>query len=207
MNYEIEHLAQQLKSARLAKGMSQRALSRETQLPQSHISKIENGNVDLRLSSLVAIARVLGLELILVPRKSLPAVESVTRAAGRASGIAYSAAKGEQLRNAAEELVKVQNNLDRTPAIADAPNEIRQISRTLRELRHFQFNDGAIATVHQVGKMIENLAHEQDKTRALQIALRKLQSLRNRLAHSTAETTIQTDQTPPAYSLDTDDHD
>ena len=208
MTYEIEHLAQELKSARLARGMSQRALSKATQLPQSHISKIENGAVDLRLSSLVAITRVLGLELALVPRHALPAVQSITRtAAGRAVGIAHMTAKGEQRRNAAEELAKIRNNLDRAPAIADTSNEVSQIRRALRELSHFPFNEGAIVTVREVNKTIRELSKKKNKSKALQEALRELQGLRNRLAHSGAETTMQSDRAQPAYSLDTDDHD
>jgi predicted transcriptional regulator len=59
-------------------GLSQRELSRQSGVPQSHISKIENGGVDLRLSSLVSIARVLELELELIPRKYLAVVNSIT---------------------------------------------------------------------------------------------------------------------------------
>ena len=58
-------------------GLSQRELSAKAGIPQGHISKIENGAVDIRLSSLVAIVRVLGLELSLIPRKHLAAVNSI----------------------------------------------------------------------------------------------------------------------------------
>ena len=61
----------ELKAARLAKGLSQRALSEGAGVPQSHISKIERGGVDLRHSSLVEIARALDLEVTLVPAKAL----------------------------------------------------------------------------------------------------------------------------------------
>ena len=46
----------------------------------SHVSKIENGAVDLRVSSLAELARALDLELTLVRRKTVPAVRSITRA-------------------------------------------------------------------------------------------------------------------------------
>ncbi len=68
-----------IREARKTKGLSQSELSSRIGVPQSHISKIENGAVDLRLSSLIQIARALDLELKLVPRKSLPAVESIVR--------------------------------------------------------------------------------------------------------------------------------
>ncbi|HLF10608.1 MAG TPA: helix-turn-helix transcriptional regulator, partial [Gammaproteobacteria bacterium] len=76
MSYAIAHIATTLKNAREAKGLSQRALSELAGVPQGHISKIERGAVDLRLSSLVQLARVLDLELALVPRKSVSAVNS-----------------------------------------------------------------------------------------------------------------------------------
>ncbi len=81
MTEDTQEIAQALLKARQAKGLSQRALSQRAGVPQGHISKIERGTVDLRLSSLVAIARVLDLELALVPRKSLPAVQSIARGA------------------------------------------------------------------------------------------------------------------------------
>ena len=48
-------------------------------MPQSHIPKIESGKVDLQLSSLIQPARLLDLEVKLVPKNALPVVDSVTR--------------------------------------------------------------------------------------------------------------------------------
>lgn len=79
MRYATEYIATTLKNAREARGLSQRALSDQAGVPQSHISRIERGVVDLRASSLVELARVLDLELILVPRKSVSAVNSIVR--------------------------------------------------------------------------------------------------------------------------------
>ena len=79
MPYTIEHIAGGLKNARQEKGLTQRALGRKAAVPQSHISKIENGLVDLRLSSLVELARALQLELMLVPRATVPVVQSIIR--------------------------------------------------------------------------------------------------------------------------------
>lgn len=79
MSYLLEKIAGRLKAVREEKGLSQRALAQLTGVPQSHISKIESGAVDIRLSSLVEIARVLELELELVPRPALPAVQAIIR--------------------------------------------------------------------------------------------------------------------------------
>ena len=85
MTYATEHIAGSLRNARRAKGLTQRALGKKAAVPQSYISKIENGAVDLRVSSLVELARALNLELMLVPRKTVSAVQSIIRGdAGRA---------------------------------------------------------------------------------------------------------------------------
>lgn len=79
MTHATEDLSANLRRAREAKGISQRELSRLTGVPQGHISKIESGTVDIRVSSLIALARALGLEVTLVPRQAVPAVQSIAR--------------------------------------------------------------------------------------------------------------------------------
>ncbi|KAA9131353.1 helix-turn-helix transcriptional regulator [Marinihelvus fidelis] len=78
-NYTTASITTALRNARKARGLSQRALGELTGVPQSHISRIEQGNVDLRVSSLVELARTLGLELALVPREALPAISAMTQ--------------------------------------------------------------------------------------------------------------------------------
>ena len=65
----IEYLTTALKEARKKKNLSQRALGLKTGMPQSHISKIENGEIDLQTSSLLEISRALDLDLMLVPEE------------------------------------------------------------------------------------------------------------------------------------------
>ncbi len=81
MNYSVEHIAKAIKAARKKKRMSQRALSAKTGVPQSHISRIENGAVDLKTSSLIEFARALDMELMLVPRMLVPTVQGLQRGA------------------------------------------------------------------------------------------------------------------------------
>lgn len=77
MDYSTDYIYKTLKEFRERKGLSQRVLTSKTGVPQSHISKIEAGQVDLRLSSLVAMSRVLDLELVLIPRNKMAAVKAV----------------------------------------------------------------------------------------------------------------------------------
>lgn len=60
-------------------GISQRELAHRTGIPQAHISKMERGMVDVQWLTAVTAARALGLEVMVVPRRFVPAVESIVR--------------------------------------------------------------------------------------------------------------------------------
>ena len=66
-----------LKNARKSIHISQKDLGLKMNLPQSHISQIESGNVDPRLSSITELSRVLGLEIMLIPRNLVPTVDGL----------------------------------------------------------------------------------------------------------------------------------
>jgi predicted transcriptional regulator len=68
-----------LREAREAKAWSQRQLGQRAGMPQAHISRIESGAIDPKLSTLQDLARVLDLELVLAPRAALAAVDVVVR--------------------------------------------------------------------------------------------------------------------------------
>lgn len=64
----MENLIRELHNARKKKGMTQSELAHYVGLPQSHISAIEQGKIDLRASTLIQIARILDYEVMLIPR-------------------------------------------------------------------------------------------------------------------------------------------
>ena len=72
-----------IKEARKKKGLTQRDLSKKTKIPQSHISKIEKGVVDVHISSLIEISRALGLEVMLVPTSLVSTVQALEKMGGR----------------------------------------------------------------------------------------------------------------------------
>ncbi len=78
----MKEIAEKLRTARLAKGLTQAKLGKKMGFPQSHISKIEAGEVDLRVSSLQQLARLLDLEPMLIPRVLTPAVQSLISGKG-----------------------------------------------------------------------------------------------------------------------------
>jgi transcriptional regulator with XRE-family HTH domain len=73
----IANLTGALKQARQRRHLSQRALGRKVGMPQAQISKIENAAVDPKVSTLVALARAVDLELTLVPRTGSPGLEAM----------------------------------------------------------------------------------------------------------------------------------
>jgi transcriptional regulator with XRE-family HTH domain len=73
-------LRQQIKNARAKRGWGQRELGAQIGLPQPHISAIESGETVPRFDTLLDLVRVLNLDLLLVPRALVPAVQSLIRA-------------------------------------------------------------------------------------------------------------------------------
>jgi transcriptional regulator with XRE-family HTH domain len=76
-------IIEQLKTARQAQAMTQSGLGKKLGLPQSHISRIEQKEADLRLSTLTDMARVLDMELMLVPRPMISRVRAILHGEGR----------------------------------------------------------------------------------------------------------------------------
>jgi transcriptional regulator with XRE-family HTH domain len=72
-------LIEALKTARQAKGLKQAELGAKLGLPQSHLSNIERGEIDPRLSTVTEMARLLDLEPMLIPRELVPAVRALLR--------------------------------------------------------------------------------------------------------------------------------
>lgn len=59
--------------------MSQREMERQTGIHQSRLSRIENGLLDPKVSDAIRMARAVGLEFALVPRRTLPILYGLLR--------------------------------------------------------------------------------------------------------------------------------
>ena len=78
----MSQIIEQLKSARQKLGLKQSELGDKLGLPQSHVSKIEQGANDPRLSTVTDMARVLDQELVLIPRQMVAAVRAFLKGEG-----------------------------------------------------------------------------------------------------------------------------
>jgi transcriptional regulator with XRE-family HTH domain len=195
MAYATEQIAKALRAAREGKGVSQRALARLAGVPQSHISKIESGAVDLRLSSLVEIARALDLEVTLVPQKSLSAVQSVIRSGERP------APQGVPGPSPAREIEKLHDAL--RAALQEHPGirELAQLQRQVRDLQHLSGAVHDMGALREATRAVRAFKDSTGRLDALRRVLSDLQDLRNRIVHDVPRAgTVK-----PAYSLAEDD--
>ena len=72
-------LRRELIEERHKRGWSQAELGRRLGLPQMHISGIETGKIVPRFDTLLDLVRVLGRDLLMVPRTLVPAVQALIR--------------------------------------------------------------------------------------------------------------------------------
>jgi len=199
MTYATEQIARTLRKAREARGLSQRALSAKAGIPQGHISKIENGAVDLRLSSLVELARVLELDLMLVPRYSVSAVQAIV---GRSATTAP--APVGTGRRALNEFQRLQDMAARATRTRPTVLELAQIQREVRELRHFPIPGDRLDAIRDATAAVKAFHENTAGLDALRDALAQLRDLHNALAHD-LPASHEPGTARPAYSLDDDD--
>ena len=69
----------EVRKTRESQRMSQREMERRTGIHQTQLSRIENGLVDPRVSDAIRMARAVGLEFALVPRRALPILYGLLR--------------------------------------------------------------------------------------------------------------------------------
>lgn len=199
MNYSISHITKKLKATRQAKGLSQRKLSQLAGVPQSHISKIESGAVDLRVSSLIELARVLDLELTLVPRKALPAINSIVRS----SEYSVKNTNGSTLL-INKRLKEMEGTITELTRNNPANKGLAQIQRQTRDLQKFNISNSYLDAVKEANHALQLINMDVDNQGAIQSALSEVQDLRNSLAHS-FKNPPEHELIRPLYSLDGND--
>jgi transcriptional regulator with XRE-family HTH domain len=191
MAYQSEELIRQVQSQRIKAAMSQRALAARAGLTQAHISQIETGSLEPGLATFIQMARALDLEVVIVPKKLVPAVEGVLRSSAAellpGDGQAGLFAKGERL-------IAKQKKLNGSSAALD------RITDYFRFLKQIRLSKTDLALVTDV---IEILRHYKDSPQSkpqLENIAGALQGLRNRIAHPV-------EAPRPAYALEEEEDD
>lgn len=216
MSYATEDVIKTLKQAREAKSLSQRALATQTGVPQSHISKIESGRTDIRLSSLIELARALELDLKLVPRKAVPAVDTVVRT----TAPTLAASQASDLTKAVREFNRTLETVRDVRALYPDLGALKQIQDSLQSLKNLESarRDFAahLATIRNAYEPLQKQLEQIRKAaadvptlppgtlRSLSQAADTFRQLRNQIAHGLPPA-ISLPR--PAYHLDEDKED
>jgi DNA-binding XRE family transcriptional regulator len=82
----MSNLVNELELARKAAHLSQDQLAQSAGLSRMTVQRTEAGQIDPRLSSIAAMAKTLGMDLMLVPTLLRPELESFVRSGGRFLG-------------------------------------------------------------------------------------------------------------------------
>jgi transcriptional regulator with XRE-family HTH domain len=195
VGYKSEDLIREIRDRRADAGISQRALAARSGLTQAHISQIETGTLEPGLSSFIDMARALDLEIMLVPKKFLPAVQGILRQTSAAQSTPQDGEAALREIARGERLVIKQKQLYGSSADLD------RISDALRFLRHAPLRKPDLQIVTDaINKLRRYQASQQSKDVVAALAT-ELQQLRNRLVHNPSEAPR------PAYAIDDEDDD
>ncbi len=186
----LSQIGHSLEKERRKRGLSQRALAKITGTTQAQISRIENGEVDSRLSTAIEIARTLDLELVLVPRRRLSAIEAVAGHSKR------EAAPNRMDRDWERRLRALRKMLTKEPQRQD----YAQVYSLLRDTS--RLDQGAASSRNRLLSVDRLLGNLQDAENVAKLTA-LLEDLRNSLAHSALSQPPAT-SVRPAYSLDQD---
>jgi transcriptional regulator with XRE-family HTH domain len=199
MSAGIDEITARIRAARQAKALTQKELGQRVGLPQSHISKIEKGAVDLQLSSLVEIARALDLEVKLVPRRALAAVEEAVRAYGTTDATS-------RALNLLNEQAKLAGRIkDSFPEISQTEafqNAIRNIPKLPFDAARLRALNEALRPAKRLKSLIDAQGSEAKLAKQLAEATSSLNRFRNIQVQTPL---IETRRQLPAYRLEEDD--
>jgi transcriptional regulator with XRE-family HTH domain len=200
--YAIEDIARILREARTTKGLSQRTLSAKVGLTQAHISTIENGAADVHLSNLIELARALDLEVMLVPRKAVPAVQGLVR---NLDLVSPSESPGRAVR-------ALERALEKLDALSPENKESPKLRNLTGALRNFRLDKEQKLTVESAAKEIQRINTALQKAKTSDLAsipnemnrltriTNRVRELRNAIVH--AAPAEKQNRVQPRYRLD-----
>ncbi len=195
MTYKTEHITQQIRAAREARSMSQRELSARSGLTQSHISQIERGTMEPGLASLVDVARALDLEIVLAPKKLMPAIGSILDSASFTSDTLTS-----KQRNLVGRIDRwLAEGRDRFAIASDADS----LKDSLALLRHLPLAADELETLSDLAMKLQGWQNDPPPAKQVSEFARAVRAVRNAAVHRDRDDAVPRS----AYALDEEDDD
>jgi transcriptional regulator with XRE-family HTH domain len=205
MTASLEPITSVLRKARERKGLTQRELGQRVGWPQSHISKIESATVDLQTSSLIELARALDLDVTLIPRTLIPAVQALQRTAGSPTPRSIRKSPNRVLLKATQTL-RTHPHIKELGELTALLDELTRLARSPQQA---SMQHGSNKRADAILNKLNQRTPTRNLTRRKQEALRELQSLNQELrrrrdiwANGGPDLASRT---APAYELDTED--
>lgn len=195
MAYKTKHITRQIRVAREQRSMSQRELSARAGLTQSHISQIERGIMEPGLASLVDVARALDLEIVLAPKKLMPAIANILDSASFTRDTLTS-----QQRNLIGRIDRWLVDGRYRFAIASDADSLKD---SLALLRHLPLSVDELEKLNDLAMVLQRWKSDPPPAKEVSDFARAVRSLRNAAVHR------DRDDAPPrsAYALDEGDDD
>lgn len=175
-------------------GLSQREFASLAGTTQARVSKIENGETDPRLSTLIELVRSLDLDLVLVPRRYLPAVNAII------AQTPHSPAE-KTTRNTLGRLGNLARQLrERFPENKDTAS----LDRIARELLNYRLSGADLRRVTRAADALASIQATPALLNTLGVHTDELRRMRNELVHAAAKEEVEPRS---AYRLDNEEED
>jgi transcriptional regulator with XRE-family HTH domain len=191
MSYLSEELIRTVQSKRTQERISQRALADRSGLTQAHISQIETGRLEPGLSSFIQMVRALDLEVVLVPKKLLPAVEGVLRS----NANDFSNNEGPS-----DIFVRAERTVSKLRKRHGSSASLDRIAEYFRFLKKVHLSKTDLSLLNDIVDTLRGYRSEPIPNSVLENSAGVLQGLRNRIAHPV-------EAPRSAYALDDEDDD
>lgn len=199
MSVATDEIVAGIRAARQTKALTQKELGQRVGLPQSHISKIEKGAVDLQLSSLVEMARALDLEVVLVPRKALAAVKGLALTYGETS----KTSRALHLLNEQVQLAeRIKGSFADRSQIEDFLDAIRSIPKLRFDAAQLKALNQALRPAQRLKSLLDAQLGAAKLAKQIEKATSSLRHFRNNLTNAPH---FEERRQLPAYRL-TDDN-
>ena len=189
MTYALKDIGEAIQKERERRGLSQRAYAALTGATQPRVSKIENGEIDPRVSTLIEFARSLDLDLMLVPRQHVPAVNAIISKKPRSS----------EERATQSALQRLNNNVIELQARFPDNEALTKLQQTVRSLSNFNLGGEDAMRITKIADAVKSIEDEPAAINSLKNHINQLRRIRNEVVHSISS---DAGERRPAYRLD-----